>query len=264
VTPATLVRLFAAMIVLSIVMSIVMLIPDWNGPQGSAEASDIDTLLDVMIVLSCFVFSIVVVMLGYCVWKYKAKPGDESDGKPVHGNTKLEIAWTVIPTVIVLFGAIYSWIVLDDIEAEADNQMSMNITAQQFKWTFEYTEAGVVSNEMHVPVDTQLELHLDALDVLHSFWVPEWRIKRDLVPESPNNASDVDDIVRVTPNVLGDYEVVCTELCGTGHSTMRANVVVESQEDFEAWLAQQEPIEDSTPADTQGEEEAEATEGDEF
>ena len=65
-----------------------------------------------MIILSCFVFSIVLVMLGYCVWKYRVKPGDESDGEPIHGNTKLEIAWTVIPTVIVLFGAIYSWIVL--------------------------------------------------------------------------------------------------------------------------------------------------------
>ena len=71
-----------------------------------------------MIMLSSFVFAIVLVMLGYCVWKYRAKPGDESDGEPIHGNTKLEIAWTVIPTVIVLFGAIYSWIVLDDIESQ--------------------------------------------------------------------------------------------------------------------------------------------------
>ena len=70
-----------------------------------------------MIVLSCFVFSIVMVMFGYAIWKFRAKPGDESDGKPIHGNTRLEIAWTVIPTIIVLFGAVYSWIVLDDIEA---------------------------------------------------------------------------------------------------------------------------------------------------
>ena len=263
-TRATYVRLVATMIGLSIVMSIIMLIPDWNGEQASAEADDIDTLLDVMIVLSCFVFSIVVVMLGYCVWKYKAKPGDESDGKPVHGNTKLEIAWTVIPTVIVLFGAVYSWIVLDDIEAEADNQMPMNITAQQFKWTFEYPEAGVVSNEMHVPVDTQLELTLTAYDVLHSFWVPEWRIKRDLVPESPNNASGVDDIVRVTPNRLGEYELVCTELCGTGHATMRAHVVVESQDDFDAWVAEQEPLEDSTPEEEGAAQEGASQAGDEY
>ena len=72
-----------------------------------------------MIVLSCFVFAIVMVMFGYAIWKFRVKPGDEGDGKPIHGNTKLEIAWTVIPTIIVLFGAGYSWIVLDDIEAKA-------------------------------------------------------------------------------------------------------------------------------------------------
>ena len=88
----------------------------WNGQQASTAAPKIDTLLDVMIVLSSFVFSLVMVMLVYALWKYRAKPGDESDGEPIHGNTRLEVAWTVIPTVIVLFGAGYSWVVLDDIE----------------------------------------------------------------------------------------------------------------------------------------------------
>ena len=180
---------------------------DWFGPAASEEAGPIDTLFDVMIVLSSFVFAVVMVMLGYCVWKYRAKPGDESDGEPIHGNTKLEIAWTVIPTVIVLFGAGYSWIVLDDIEAKADDRMPVNVTAQQFKWTFEYPEETVPSDEgpvplssseLHVPVDRQLELHLTALDVLHSFWVPEWRIKRDLVPEGAGG-DEVDDEVVVTP-----------------------------------------------------------------
>ena len=97
-TRATYMKLIGAMLVLTVVQSVIMLIPDWNGMQGSAEADEIDLLLDVMIVLSCFVFAIVIVMLGYCIYKYRAKPGDESDGKPIHGNTRLEIAWTVIPT----------------------------------------------------------------------------------------------------------------------------------------------------------------------
>lgn len=235
-TRGTYLRLFLIAVGLTIVTSVVMLIPDWNGVQASAEADDIDTLLDVMIVLSSFVFSVVIVMLGYCVWRYRAKPGDESDGKPIHGNTKLEIAWTVIPTIIVLFGAGYSWLVLDDIETEAAEQLPVNVTAQQFKWTFEYPESGVVANEMHVPVDTQLRLELDAVDVLHSFWVPEWRIKRDLVPIAEGNPTDVDNVVRVTPNREGTYQIVCTELCGWGHATMRATVVVESEEEFRQWL----------------------------
>jgi cytochrome c oxidase subunit 2 len=236
------------MVLLTIVISVVMLIPDWNGTQGSAEADDIDTLLDVMIVLSSFVFAIVVVMLGYCLIKFRAKPGDESDGKPIHGNTRLEIAWTVIPTIIVLFGAAYSWIVLDDLEAKADNAMPVNVTAQQFEWNFEYPEEGVTSHEFHVPVDRQLELHLTALDVLHSFWVQEWRMKRDLVPIAEGNPSDVDDVMRVTPTKEGTFQVICTELCGFGHATMRASVVVESEEDFEQWIADQKAAQAPAPA----------------
>jgi cytochrome c oxidase subunit II len=240
VTPGTLLRLIGVMVVLTIVSSVLMLIPDWNGPQASAEANDIDTLLDVMIILSCFVFSVVIVMLGYCLIKFRAKPGDESDGKPVHGNTKLEIAWTVIPTIIVLFGAAYSWLVLDDIEAKADDRMPVNVTAQQFKWTFEYPDEGVVADEFHVPVDRQLELHLTALDVLHSFWVPEWRLKRDLVPIAEGNPTDVDNEMVVTPDTEGSFQVICTELCGLGHATMRVEVVVESQEEFDRWIAEQQ------------------------
>jgi len=225
------------MIALGALTSVFLLQFDWFGEAASEEAGPIDTLFDVMIVLSCFVFAIVLVMFGYAIWRFRAKPGDESDGEPIHGNTKLEIAWTVIPTVIVLFGAGYSWVILDDIEepAPASEQMQVNITAQQFKWTFEYPEEGVTANELHVPVGTQLDLHLTALDVLHSFWVPEWRIKRDLVPRGAGG-DEVDDEVRVTPDVEGTYNVVCTELCGVGHSTMRALAVVESQEDFDAWI----------------------------
>jgi cytochrome c oxidase subunit 2 len=240
------------MLALTVVSSVLMLIPDWNGMQGSAEADDIDTLLDVMIVLSCFVFSVVVVMLGYCLIKFRAKPGDESDGKPVHGNTKLEIAWTVIPTIIVLFGAAYSWFVLDDIETEAADQMPVTVTAQQFKWTFEYPDEGVTADEFHVPVGQQLELNLVALDVLHSFWVPEWRIKRDLVPIAEGNPTDVDNVARVTPTVEGSYELICTELCGLGHSTMRAQVVVESEEDFQQWIDEQQAEQEEAAAPSTG------------
>ncbi|MDX6587930.1 MAG: cytochrome c oxidase subunit [Solirubrobacterales bacterium] len=257
-TRATYLKLIGLMLVLTVVQSVIMLIPDWNGLQGSAEADEIDLLFDVMIVLSSFVFSIVIVMLGYCIYKYRAKPGDESDGKPIHGNTRLEIAWTLIPTVIVLFAAAYSWVILDDIEAEASDQMPVNVTAQQFKWTFEYPDTGVVTDEFHVPSGTQLELHLTSLEVLHSFWVPEWRIKRDLVPIAEGNPSDVDNVVRVTPDVEGEYTLMCTEYCGWGHATMRAPVVVESQEEFDAWMADQEAAQAGTGTEAAADEEAAA------
>ena len=245
-TPARFLRLAAVALVLTIVTSVIMLIPDWNGLQGSAEAKDIDTLLDVMIVLSSLVFSVVVVMMGYAIWKYRAKPGDESDGEPIHGNTRLEVIWTLIPTIIVIFGGVYSTIVLNDIEAEASDSMRVDVTAQQFAWRFDYVDANKTSTELHVPAGTQLELHLQALDVLHSFWVPEWRIKRDLVPgaslANPEGDDDIDNVVRVTPTVEGTYSVVCTELCGLGHSTMRAVARTESQGEFDSWLSEQKEI----------------------
>ena len=243
-TRATLARIIAAIVVLTVVMAVPMTQIHWNGTEASTQAHEIDTLLNVMIILSCFVFSIVLVMLGYCVWKYRAKPGDESDGEPIHGNTKLEITWTVIPTVIVLTGAIYSWIVLGDIETQAADDLHINVTAQQYEWTFNYPQPNgkvVSSKELVVPVDRQLDLKLTSLDVVHSFWVPEWRIKRDLVPKGPGG-NDVDDTVVVTPDKLGTYNVVCTELCGYGHATMRALVKVVPRDQFERWLDRQPQV----------------------
>jgi cytochrome c oxidase subunit 2 len=193
------------------------------------------------------------VMMIYAIWKYRAKPGDESDGEPIHGNTRLEIIWTVIPTFIVIVFGIYSTIVLDSIEAKADGGpvMEVEVTAQQFAWRFDYPEQGVTSTELHVPSGTQLELHLNALDVLHSFWVPEWGIKRDLVPGADLPGQDeIDDTVRVTPDREGVFSVVCTELCGWGHATMRAPAVVETQEEFDAWAAEQTELGEDDPVST--------------
>ncbi len=240
---ATYLRLLGIVVVLTIVMAVPFTMIHWDGMQASTAAPKIDTLLNVMIVISCFVFAIVVVALGYCVWKFRAKPGDESDGEPIHGNTRLEIAWTVIPTIIVLFGAIYSAIVLADIEKKDPNRMVVDVTAQQYKWSFSYpTPGGVVnSDQLYVPVDRQLELHLTSVDVLHSFWVPEWRIKRDLVPAGPGG-NDIDNTVVVTPDRLGDYTLLCTELCGFGHATMNAFVHVLPDNQFNAWLQKQEKL----------------------
>jgi cytochrome c oxidase subunit 2 len=240
------------MLVVAAVMSVVLVQFNWFGPADSAQSDEIDTLFDVMIILSSFVFAIVMVMLAYAVWKFRAKPGDEGDGEPIHGNTKLEITWTVIPTVIVLFGAIYSWIVLNDIEAKASDRMPLKVTAQQYKWTFSYPEVQVgeangqpvylTSNELHVPVDRQLDISLTALDVIHSFWVPEWRIKRDAVPAGAGG-DEIDSEFVVTPDTEGTFSLICTELCGIGHSTMRATVVVESQADFDKWIAEEKAAE---------------------
>ena len=138
-----------------------------------------------MIVLSSFVFSLVMVMLVYALWKFRAKPGDESDGEPIHGNTRLEIAWTVIPTIIVLFGAGYSWIVLDDIEEAARRRAARSTSLRSSTTGASATRQGrqVVARASCTSRSTaRSSSRCTRMDVIHSFWVPEWRIKSDNVP----------------------------------------------------------------------------------
>jgi cytochrome c oxidase subunit 2 len=225
------VKMLLVTIALTAIISAVMVPINWNGQGASAEAPKIDHLLNVMIVLSAFVFSLVMVMLFYALWKFKAKPGDESDGEPIHGNTRLEIAWTLIPTIIVLFAGGYSWKVLEDIEEPKADHLTVSVFSQQYAWSFAYPgqDYAWTEGELHVPVGRQVQFKMHALDVIHSFWVPEWRIKKDNVPGITTTAI-------VTPDKVGTYQLVCTELCGFGHATMRARVVVEPPGKFQKWV----------------------------
>src|SRR5882757_7831318 len=119
------VKMLLATLAATAAISAVMLSINWDGQEASTAAPKIDDLLNIMIVLSAFVFSLVCVMLFYALWKFKVKPGDESDGEPIHGNTRLEVAWTLIPTIIVLFGGGYSWKVLNDIEKLDKNPLTV-------------------------------------------------------------------------------------------------------------------------------------------
>lgn len=226
------VKMLAATVALAAAISAVMVSINWDGQEASTAAPKIDDLLNVMIVLSSFVFSLVMVMLFYALWKFKAKPGDESDGEPIHGNTRLEIAWTLIPTVIVLFAAGYSWSVLSDIEKTEGNPLTVDVFSQQYAWSFGYPGKGnkFVEGELHVPVNRQVKFKMHSQDVIHSFWVPEWRIKKDNVPGITTTAT-------VTPDKVGAYQLICTELCGFGHASMRAKVVVEPPAQFRKWVA---------------------------
>jgi cytochrome c oxidase subunit 2 len=245
------VKMLLATLALTVVISAVMVPINWDGQQASTAAPKIDDLLKVMIVISSFVFSLVMVMLFYALYKFRAKPGDESDGEPIHGNTRLEIAWTLIPTIIVLFGAGYSWKVLNEIESPKSDHITVDVFSQQYAWSFAYPGKGYVwkEGEFHVPVDHQIQFKMHAQDVIHSFWVPEWRIKKDNVPGITTTAI-------VTPDKVGTYQLICTELCGFGHATMRAKVVVEPMGKWEKWvdgLKQKtpEPLMESVKQDTQ-------------
>jgi cytochrome c oxidase subunit 2 len=229
-----------AAVALAAIISAVMLSINWNGAEDSTAAPKIDDLMNIMIVLSSIVFAIVVVALGYALIAFRAKPGDESDGEPIHGNTRLEIAWTVIPTIIVLFAGGWSWKVLDEIEEPNANHMTVDVFSQQYAWSFGYPgkEYAYSQGVLHVPVNKQIVFKMHSQDVIHSFWVPQWRIKKDNVPGITTTAV-------VTPTKTGAYQLICTELCGFGHSSMRAKVIVQSQSKFDKWV---EGIKEKVPS----------------
>jgi cytochrome c oxidase subunit 2 len=216
-------------VIASVIGVLICLQIDWFPTQGSSQADQIDTLYDVLLIVSVPIFVLVMTVAIYCVIAFRAKPGEHGDGAHIHGNTKLEIVWVTIPFIIVSSLAAYGWIVLDDIEAKQDNELVVNVTGEQFAWSFDYPEENVKSNELVLPVDRSVHFKIHAKDVLHSFWVPAFRMKQDAVPGIETNT-------RVTPDNEGTYQVVCAELCGIGHSTMRQQVRVVPTAEWEAWV----------------------------
>ena len=232
-------------VVASIIGIAIVLNIHWFPTSADTAAHKIDTLYDVLLICSVPVFVLVMTVAIYSVVKFRAKPGDMSDGAPIHGNTRLEIIWVTIPFLMVTGLAIYGWVVLNDVEAKKPNERTINVVGQQFTWHFQYAKNGatadpgacggtgpgqVTSNTLELADDQPVYFRICAKDVIHSFWVPEFRLKEDAVP-------GIDTHIRLTPNRIGNYTVVCAELCGLGHSTMRVPVHVVPKQQFDAWLA---------------------------
>jgi cytochrome c oxidase subunit 2 len=207
---------------------------DWFPVGATKKSSEIDTLYDVLLIVSVPVFVLVMTVAIYSVVRFRARPGDMSDGAPIHGNTRLEVVWVAVPTIIVSVLAAYAWIVLNDVEAKQKNEMHVRVIGQQFAWHFQYLdEPGKPTyNTLYLPKDRPVRFDVVTRDVIHSFWVPSFRLKTDTVPGLTTH-------IRVTPNRFGTFDVVCAELCGLGHSTMRQSAHVVSTTAFNAWLAKQ-------------------------
>jgi cytochrome c oxidase subunit 2 len=222
-------RMIAIGVIAALIGIGITLLIDWFPADGDTAASQIDTVYDVLLICSVPIFVLVMTVAIYSVVRFRAKPGDMGDGPPIHGNTRLEIIWVTIPFILVTALAIYGWIVLDDIEAKQPNEMPVRVTGQQFAWSFEYPEERVRSTELVLPVDRPVRFFIRSRDVVHSFWVPEFRLKSDAVPGLTTH-------IRLTPDEVGRYQVVCAELCGLGHATMRQLVRVVPPGEFDRWL----------------------------
>jgi cytochrome c oxidase subunit II len=196
--------------------------------QASEESLIIDRLIGQHVLVIAFLFSLVVVFMLYALFVFRKRDGDESDGEHFEGNTTLEIAWTVIPLILVVIFGYIGVVDLREVTKEEPNELIVNVTAFQWDWTFEY-EGGVISQELLLPVDRPARMVMTSNDVNHAFWVPEFRVKQDLVRGR-------ETVVRFTPVEVGDYRLRCAELCGLSHWNMNRDVKVVPADEFTAWL----------------------------
>jgi cytochrome c oxidase subunit 2 len=207
------------------------LLIDWFPAQESTQGKTIDTLWDVLLIASVPIFVLVETIVVYSALKFRMKPGEElKDGPPIHGNTRLEIIWTAIPAIILVGLCTYAYVALTDIEKAQANTMEVRVVGEQFTWTFFYPGQGgkeISSHQLYLPTDTPVRFTVQSKDVIHDFWVPAFRVKIDAVP-------GIDTHLRVTTTArTGEFPVVCAELCGLGHSTMRQSAHVMSRADFD-------------------------------
>jgi cytochrome c oxidase subunit II len=225
-----------------IAAAVALLLP-WLPPVASTQRARMDEVFWLVVVICIVIFAIVVAALVYSVLRFRAAPDDDSDGPPIHGHTGLEIVWTLVPTALVTAIGIFSAIVLARNDALGSNPLRINVTAQQFAWSFTYPEAkNLTTGTLHLPVNRSVLLTFTSKDVIHSFWVPEFGQKQDTVP-------GLHPTLHITPNRIGTYPVICTELCGLGHAVMRTTAIVTSRAAFAKWLKGQTAATSSpTPA----------------
>ena len=224
-------------ILVSIGLEILPILP----PQAGQEATAVDWLFRLELQVIAFLFSLIIVFTLYSVVVFRRKAGETEDGPHIHGNAKLEIIWTVIPLITVLFFGVLGARGLSQITSSEPDELVVEVTAQQYAWRFDYPEYGITSSsELHLPRGRQVLLKMTSIDVIHSFWVPDLRVKQDAVPGMTTE-------LRITPTDLGEYKVRCAELCGTAHYSMLAPVKVEEPADFKAWVAANTAFSEDTP-----------------
>jgi cytochrome c oxidase subunit 2 len=216
--------------------------------EASAQATDIDWMWNLELIAMSFLFALIVVPLVYSLVVFRRRKGDTTDAEHMEGNTKLEIAWTIIPLFGVVAFAYLGAVNLAETRRVDPDAMIVKVKGIQWSWSFEYPAVNgvsVISDELHLPKGKQVLLRMTSSDVIHSFWVPEFRVKQDLVPGRITE-------LRITPIRAGNYKVRCAELCGTSHAYMEKPVVVSSPADFDTWMAEQTKLAEQAAATPEG------------
>jgi cytochrome c oxidase subunit 2 len=201
----------------------------WFPEQASTFAPEIDSFFYAILWICIIFFVLIVVPMGYFMWKYRDRPGYKGDPEALHNNA-LEIFWTVVPTFIVV------WIFargtvgyLDMAKPPEADLLEIKVQAQKWAWSFEYPN-GAIDVNLHIPRDRPVKLIMRSDDVLHSLFIPAFRAKTDIVPGRYN-------VMWFQATKDGEYDLFCTEYCGDKHSEMLAKVFVTENAEYDKWVA---------------------------
>lgn len=204
---------------------------DYLSPEGPI-AVRADRLWDLTFAIAVVIFIIVEGVLVFTVIKFRRRPGREA--AQFHGNTKVEVVLTLVPTLILAGLAVPTVKAIADLAEEPPGALNVTVTAKQFWWEYQYPDADVVTaNEMHVPTGQDVVLSLEGADVIHSFWIPKLTGKQDVVPGRTNR-------MQFRADEPGTYWGQCTEFCGLSHANMRLRVIAHEPAEFERWLLDQQ------------------------
>lgn len=206
----------------------------FSGPSNFVES--VDTAFWVVMVISVFFLVLITFLMVFFVIKYNKKRNPKA--KNVHSNVPLEVTWTVVPTILVLIMFWYGWVGYKQMSEAPEDSMVIDVTAQMWKWTFKY-QNGVQSDTLYVPLKKNVRLNLHSLDVNHAFFVPAFRVKKDVIPNRNN-------YVWFNALETGSYNIMCAEYCGLNHSNMYSKVVVIPEINFNFWLENKGKINPNT------------------
>ena len=224
-----------AAIVAAATTAVAVLVP-WLPVNAAEQRDGIDFTFWLATGICIFIFAVVVSLILFSAVKFRARPDDDTDGPPIHGHTGLEIAWTAVPALLVTTIAVAASVVLTQNSEAGNNPLNVTVTAQQFAWEFEYTNGrarGKKAPTLRLPLGRPVELSLHSKDVIHSFWVPQFGQKMDLLPDTEEYPHPTKLVI--TPTKLGTYPVICAELCGLGHALMRSFAIVMPPAEFDRW-----------------------------
>jgi cytochrome c oxidase subunit II len=205
---------------------------DWLRPQGPI-ARDIGNLWTFVFYIAVAVFFLVEGAIVVALIRFRHRKGDDAMPKQTHGNTRLEVAWTIIPAILLAALAVPTLSGIIALAKEHPDALRIDVTAHQWWWKYEYPQEEVVTaNELHIPAGRPIRLYLHSADIIHSYWVPALAGKQDVVPQRVNRLT-------IQADRPGEFDGTCVEYCGLSHANMRLKVYAHSPSDFAAWVESQ-------------------------